>query len=219
MTIFPRFIQIPALLLIMFIFCSPAVAAADAGKILKKIQKQYRDTKTVQLTFTEIARFSLTGVENETHSTLIMEGRDKFRYESDGQVLVNNGSTMWKFDKINDQVLIDHAKKTEEDIVLNNLLYHMEDYYFGQILEENKVDGDKIFVIRLTPKPSEQSFFTSIKLWVTDKTWEIGRMIYTDYNDNETEFVIEDLKFNPPLTSSVFDFTPPDGTQVVDLRF
>jgi outer membrane lipoprotein-sorting protein len=115
-------------------------------------------------------------------------------------------------------VLVDYAKKDEQEVLLNNFLYEIKDHYFAQIVEETKEKGAKIYVLRLTPKPAEQSIFTSIKVWIKDKSWEIERLVYTDYNDNETEYQIDRIDFNPDLAESTFTFSPPEGIQVIDLR-
>ena len=193
--------------------------AANVEKIVKKVQKKYRSTKTIRIQFKEISTFQLTGTTTEVSATLQMEGKEKFRLESEDQVLVNNGNTMWRFNKLDSQVLVDHAKQDQQDAMLNSLLYKISDHYFSELITEKKEEGVKRYVIKLTPKPDEQSFFTAIKIEVRDKSWEIDQLVYTDYNGNETNYVIEKIDFNPSFNDSVFSFSPPEGIQVVDLRY
>ncbi|MFQ5584541.1 MAG: outer membrane lipoprotein carrier protein LolA [Calditrichia bacterium] len=205
---------------IIWLACiTSSVNGANVGKIIKNIQKKYQETRTIRIHFKETARFQLTGTATEVDGILQMEGKEKFRLESEDQLLVNNGKTLWRFNKLDNQVLIDYAKKDEQDAMLNNLLFEINEHYFGQLVEELKEGKIKIYVLKLTPKPDEQSFFTAIKIWVRDKTWEINKLLYTDYNGNETEYLIENIEFNPDFTKSIFTFTPPQGTQVIDLRF
>lgn len=193
--------------------------AANVEKIIKKVQKKYRSTKTIRIEFKEMATFQLTGMTTEVSATLQMEGKEKFRLESEDQVLVNNGTTMWRFNKLDSQVLVDDAKKDQQDAMLNSLLYEINDHYFSELIEEKKENGVKKYSIKLTPKPSEQSYFTSIKILVRDKSWEIEQLTYTDYNGNETEYAIEKIDFNPGFNDAVFSFVPPEGIQVIDLRY
>lgn len=206
-------------LLLAFMFTSPPTRAADADEIIKNIQKKYKSAKTVRIQFKETALYKLTNTMTEVSGTLQMEGEAKFRLDSEDQVIVNDGKNVWRYNKLNNQVLIDYAKKTEQDVMLSNFLYEIKDHYFGQIIEEKKEGGVKKYAIKLTPRPNEQSFFTSVKIWVQDKTWEIEEVVYTDYNGNETTYIIEKIEFNPNFTTAVFSFTPPEGIQVVDLRF
>lgn len=206
-------------LLLAFMFSVPPARAADADEIIKNIQKKYKSAKTVRIQFKETALYKLTNTMTEVSGTLQMEGEEKFRLDSEDQVIVNDGKNVWRYNKLNNQVLIDYAKKTEQDVMLSNFLYEIKDHYFGQIIEEKKEGGVRKYAIKLTPKPNEQSFFTSVKIWVADKTWEIDEVVYTDYNGNETTYIIEKIEFNPNFTTAVFSFTPPEGIQVVDLRF
>ncbi len=195
------------------------LAAANVNKILKGMQKKYRSAQKISINFKEVNKFNLTGTQSEVSGTLLMEGKKRFRLETEDQVLVNDGKTLWRYNKIDNQVLIDYAKSEQQDVLLNDLLYNLKDHYYGELIQEYKDKKPKRFLIKLVPKPSEQSFIKTIKFWVEDKSWEIERVIYTDYNDNETEFLIEKIDFNPHISDKTFTFVPPDGTQVVDLRF
>ena len=79
------------------------------------------------------------------------------------------------------------------------------------------VDGKHATVIQLTPKSKDlKDLFTRIDLWILDgdsnptqeKIWKgaKGDYILATYSD---------LKINPPLPDSAFEFTPPPDTQVV----
>ncbi len=205
--------------LILCLLLPALLSAANVNKILKEMQKTYRSAQKISIDFKEVARFELTGTQSEVSGTLLMEGKTRFRLETEDQVLVNDGKTLWRYNKIDNQVLIDYAKTEQQDVLLNDLLYNLQEHYYGELIQEYKDKKPKRYLIKLVPKPSEQSFIKSIKFWVKDKSWEIERVIYTDYNNNETELQIEKIDFNPPISDNTFTFVPPDGTQVVDLRF
>lgn len=202
----------------MSVFLPGLLYGTEADKIIERVQKKIRATKTIRIQFKEIARYQLTGTVSEVDAVLQMEGKDKFRLESEDQVLVNDGNTFWRYNKLDNQVLVDYAKKEEQEVFLNSFLYQIKEHYYGQVVEEIKEGGKKKHVLKLTPNPSEQSMFTAIKVWVVEGTWEIERIIYTDYNNNETEYRIAKIEFNPVLANTTFSFSPPEGVQVVDLR-
>lgn len=216
MTLSKNILRLGSLVLLAALFLP--MQAAKIDNIIKNMQKKYRSAKTLRIEFVEKSRFSLTGTENQIDGQLQMEGKERFRLESEDQVLVNDGETFWRFNKLDNQVLIDYAKKDDQEVMLNDFLYNLKDRYYSQILGEEKVSGKKIYNLKLTPKEDQQSYFTSIKMWVEDKTWAIQRIVYIDYNDNETEYIIEKMDFNPVLQQSTFKFTPPEGIDVVDLR-
>jgi chaperone LolA len=207
-------------LIYLFIFVFMASALADTGveKIIKNVQKKYKNVKTIYVNFKQINTFKLTGIENEISGSLWLAQDNKFRLETEDQTIVSDGETSWRYNKMDNQVLIDYAKKGEQQIFLNNFLFKIADLYYSQIVSEEKDGKDKIYVIKLTPKNADNSFFNYIKVWIVDKSWDLKRVTYVDYNDNESEYQIEKLDLNPSVNKDIFVFTAPEGADVVDLR-
>ena len=208
-------------LIIVFLISSVQMYlfATDTEKIIKEVQEKYQKSKSLEIQFKEINRFKLTNTTSEIFGTFVIKGKDKYRLNSETQIIVTDGETFWRYNKIENQVLIDNAKKENQEVLLNNFLYDLQKNYFSQIVDEYKDDGTKIFVLKLTPKPSNESFFTSIKFWVENKSWKIRRVIYTDYNENETEYEIEKIYFDKQFPDSFFTFNPIEGSEVVDVRY
>ncbi|MEJ2637619.1 MAG: outer-membrane lipoprotein carrier protein LolA, partial [Calditrichia bacterium] len=163
-------------------------------------------------------RFKLTGLENEIFGTLWMSQDNKFRLETEDQIIVSNGEVYWRYNKLDNQVLIDYAKKSQQDVFLNNFLFHIADLYYSQVLSEEKEDNQKVYELKLTPRNPDESFFSYIKVWIVDKSWDLKRVTYVDYNDNESEYKIEKLVIDPKLPPDIFQFKIPQGIDVVDLR-
>ncbi|HQU70977.1 MAG TPA: outer membrane lipoprotein carrier protein LolA [Calditrichia bacterium] len=204
-------------LLCLMLFLNPA-DAGNADKVIKSIQNTYRNAKNLELEFRQVNRFKFTGTENSVSGRLMLSGEDRFRFDADDQVLVSNGEILWRFNKIENQVLIDRFREEEKEDFFNSFLYNVQDHYYGDILAEEKSEGKKIYEIKLTPKPEQQSPFAAIRIWVTDKTWEIRKVIYVRFNGDETEYAIEKLNFDPRFDEADFSFTPPADTRVIDLR-
>lgn len=211
-----KFISLTFVLLIMLCISS---LASDTEKIINEIQKKYQKSSSLEIQFKEINRFKLMNTTSEVFGTFVMKGRDKYRLNSETQIIVTDGTTFWRYNKIENQVLIDYAKKENQEVLLNNFLYDLQKNYSSQLIEEYKEKDKKIYVLKLTPKPSTESFFTSIKIWVENKSWKITRVIYTDYNENETEYEIEKIFFDKDFPDYFFNYIPPEGSEVVDVRY
>jgi chaperone LolA len=194
-------------------------AESNVEKIIIQVQKKYRDIKVVYVDFKQVNRFKLTGIQNEVFGTLWIAQDNKFRFETEDQVMVSDGDKFWRYNKLENQVIIDYAKKSQNDVFLNNFLFNISDHYFSQIVSEEKVDKQKIYEIRLTPKNPDESYFKYIKVWLVDKSWDLKKVVYVDFNDNEVEYDIEEMKFNPEISPETFTFNTPEGADVVDLRF
>jgi outer membrane lipoprotein carrier protein len=194
-------------------------AESNVEKIIKQVQKKYREINVVYVDFKQVNRFKLTGIQNEVFGTLWISQDNKFRFETEDQVMVSNGDKFWRYNKLENQVIIDYAKKSQNDVFLNNFLFNISDHYLSQIVNEETVNKQKIYEIRLTPKNPDDSYFKYIKVWLVDKSWDLKKVVYVDFNENEVEYDIEKIDFNPKVSQNIFDFQTPEGVEVVDLRF
>jgi outer membrane lipoprotein carrier protein len=194
-------------------------AESNVEKIIKQVQKKYREINVVYVDFKQVNRFKLTGIQNEVFGTLWISQDNKFRFETEDQVMVSNGDKFWRYNKLENQVIIDYAKKSQNDVFLNNFLFNISDHYLSQIVNEESVNKQKIYEIRLTPKNPDDSYFKYIKVWLVDKSWDLKKVVYIDFNENEVEYDIEKIDFNPKVSQNIFDFQTPEGVEVVDLRF
>jgi outer membrane lipoprotein-sorting protein len=207
--------------IILSIIVAYAIVHAESNveKIIKQVQKKYRDINVVYVDFKQVNRFKLTGIQNEVFGTLWISQDNKFRFETEDQVMVSNGDKFWRYNKLENQVIIDYAKKSQNDVFLNNFLFNISDHYLSQIVNEETVNKQKIYEIRLTPKNQDDSYFKYIKVWLVDKSWDLKKVVYVDFNENEVEYDIEKIDFNPKVSQNIFDFQTPEGVEAVDLRF
>lgn len=193
--------------------------AEDVSRIIDKVQNKYKKVDAIHLDFKQVNRFKLTGLTNEIYGTLWMTDDDKFKLDTEDQTMISNGETYWRVNKLENQVLIDHAKKSDQDVFMQDFLFDIDAKYYSQILSEQKIDGKTVYEIRLTPKVPESSFFTFIKIWITDGSWDVRKVVYVDYDENESEYVIEKFNINPDISENQFQFEVPNGLEVIDLRF
>ncbi len=195
------------------------IYAADVGKIIKNVQNKYHKISLLYVDFKQINRFQLTNLQNEVFGSIWVAQDNKFRLETEDQTMVSDGEKFWRYNKLENQVLIDYAKKSQQDVFLNNFFFKISDYYDSQIIREDKSGKTKIFEIRLTPKTPEESFFKYVKVWIVDGSWELQKVVYVDFNDNEVEYQIEKMDLDKSPSENLFKFQTPEGAEVVDLRF
>lgn len=191
----------------------------DVNKIIKDVQKKYQNIQLVHADFKQVNRFKLTDLKSEINGTIWISQNDQFRLETEDQTMVSDGKNFWRYNKLENQVLIDYAKKSQQDVFLNNFLFKIDEVYYSQIAGEMKIDNKKVYEIKLTPKKPDESFFNYVKVWLYDKSWELEKVLYVDFNENEVEYLIEKMELNPAVTGNVFNFEIPEGMETVDLRF
>ena len=205
--------------ILLILFTQAGFGKTDVNKVINKLQKKFKKVDAIKIDFKQINTFKLTGVENEIFGTLWLTKDNKFRFETEDQTIVTNGETYWRYNKLEEQVLIDYAKKSSDDVFLTDFIFRVEDEYTAQLIQESDSKSGKVVEIKLTPKNVEESFFSYIKIWVLEKNEDISKIQYVDYNDNETTYEIEKLDSKPELGETIFNFKIPDGIEAVDLRF
>ncbi len=203
---------------ILIIF-TMGMSKENVDKLIQNVQKKYKSVQLLYADFKQVSRFKLADIENEIFGSIWISQDNKFRLETEDQVMVSNGKTFWRYNKLENQVLIDYAQKSQQDVFLNNFLFKIGDYYDPQIINETRIGKKKVFEIKLTPKNPEEDFFNYIKVWLDDNTWLLEKVLYVDFNENEVEYQIEKIELNPQAPKNLFEFEVPEGAELVDLRF
>jgi len=205
------------------IFCSVlffagSLIGADVNKIIKNVQKKYDKMDYLTATFKQIETFKLTGSQTEAVGKIFIADGEKYRFESEDQIIVTDGKSIWTYNAISKQLLIDNVREDSGALLPRDLLFKYPKKYFATLLSENKVDKNTVFVIRLDPKENVYGYIKSIKLWVTEKDWVVNKIETTDMNGNTSLFEITDQDNKTKISAQKFIFQADEDTEVVDMR-
>ncbi|MCB0281402.1 MAG: outer membrane lipoprotein carrier protein LolA [Calditrichae bacterium] len=192
--------------------------AQDVEDIIEEVQDKYDEIEDLTATFKQIEAFKLTGTVSETTGKIFIKGGVKYRFESDDQVITTDGQTVWTYNAINKQLIIDNVRKNSGALLPRDMLFKYPKEYFSTLVKTEDMDGNKVYVIKLDPRSNVHGYVKSMKIWVSDDEWLINKIETTDLNDNTSTFEISDLKIDKGLSDSLFSFQPGEGDQVVDMR-
>jgi outer membrane lipoprotein carrier protein len=207
-----------ALIMFLIISVSPFIKAQDVEDIIEDVQQKYDEIEDLSATFKRIETFKLTGTKSETIGKVFIKGGIKYRFESEDQVVVTDGTTVWTYNSITKQLIIDRVRKNSGALLPRDMLYKYPNEYYSTLLKQEKIDGKTIYVIKLDPKESVHGFIKSMKIWVEDDEWLIHSIETTDLNNNISIFEISNLQLDNNLKDDFFSFIPQEGMQIVDMR-
>jgi outer membrane lipoprotein carrier protein len=190
----------------------PALSAVTDG-----MQKRYASMENAAARFTQEVRFGFSKIRQEFKGTLKMKKPNMFRIESEHQVLVTDGSTVWAYSPVNKQVVVDHYKENRNTISPDRFLVSIPENYYATVLGTEQAGKARLVTLKLVPK-DDASFIRSVKLTVEEGAWTVKRISVEDINETTTTYTIEELTFNSTVDDKTFVFTPPPGTDIVDLR-
>ncbi|MBE0644539.1 MAG: outer membrane lipoprotein carrier protein LolA [Bacteroidetes bacterium] len=192
------------------------VWAIDARKIIENVQERYDDMTDATLTFSQSVRFKVSKAEQSVKGTLLFKKPNKYFIETEDRTVVTDGKTSWSWSPRNHQVVIDNYKEETHALSPEQLLLSYPKDYFSTLVGEEKLAGQSVYVLKLTPK-EDNAFATAMKIWVS-KDWLIRKVEITDINGAVTTYIIEKISVDQDLPDAKFTYQVPEKAEVIDLR-
>jgi len=206
------------LIFILFLSFTPNIIAQDIEDIIEEVQEAYDEMKDMSAVFKRVESFKLTGTISETVGKIFIKDGEKYRFESDDQTIVTNGETVWTYNAINKQVIVDRVRKNSGAMLPRDMLFKYPKEYYSTLLKKEKLGDLDIFVLKLDPRENTHGYIKSMKIWVEDDEWLIHRIETTDLNDNTSTFEISGIVIDQNLKDTFFMLSPNEDMNVVDMR-
>lgn len=188
--------------LIVFTF---AAFAQNGDDLLRTVQNKYKSIQDLTADVKMSGNSSFSGKISYKHDNM-------FRVELPNATIISNGSTMWNFNKKDNKVIINEVDET------NPSAFSMDtflDEYPGRTnaaIEKN--NGKNVLI--LTPKKNEQLNFNRVAITLTNEN--LVEKISLEKPSGTTTITLSNYKVNQNLDDAKFNFIPPKGSSVVDLR-
>lgn len=217
------------LILLILSILSPAffiqsTLAADLTPqaIAQKIQKTYAATKTLRADFTQSTSSRMSNRERLGAGTMVLAKPGLMRWDYSApnqQVFVCDGKTISMYFSKEKQMMVTPAKDYLESDVTYSFFTGTGDIERDFIVagpeEEDLVDTKAAYQLKLTPKKNHPQI-DFINLWVDRKTFLMDRLKVTDKFGTVTDLVFSKVTTNKEAPASLFLFTPPKGTEIID---
>ncbi|MEO5360813.1 MAG: outer-membrane lipoprotein carrier protein LolA [Nitrospirota bacterium] len=190
------------------------VSGAEAsGPIFTKIKSAYDSFKDISGKFLQVSNIKELNKEMSYEGTFRIKppSRMSWRYEGeDEQEVYINDDELLVYKKKHNQAMrskIEEAAIAQTPLALLRGLKNIENNY--DITEKNNI-------MRLTPKNTGQNVKYFDVYPSKDAAFPIKKIVFYDKNDNTIELTLLGVKTNIGLSSEIFQFTPPDGTTIID---
>ena len=199
------------ILMFFFLFTLSAFAADEAHELLARVVAKYNAASGITMKFTE------QGDGESNRGTIALRGKDKFRLELEDRVIVCNGKSIWVYTPSKKRVTIDVYKSGKNSLSPEFFIAKVPANATASIIG---TDGT-VRRLALSPPESDADAWGMIKKVVVDvdkETAVIHRVEITDMNAAVRVVTVQSSKLDSHVPDSAFEFTPPEGTSVVDLR-
>ena len=200
-------IKIIIVCLFSVLFVNKSFAQDKAQDVLDKLQKKFSSINdlTANLSQSVNRNLNLKGM-------VYYKKENNLRFEFKNILLISDGVTYWSYNQKDNKVVIsDYESEGNKILSIRQIIYE-----YPEDCEMTTYELNNQTVLELIPK--DDTFqFKSIKLFL-NKDYLINEAIIDDPAAGEVEINISDYKLNNNLSEALFIFTPPEGSEIIDLR-
>jgi outer membrane lipoprotein carrier protein len=194
--------------------------------VLERFERFDRDLRTLSASFRQTVHSEDTGQAQAVSGTLAYGKKDRLRIEHrspEAQTLVCDGARVWVWRQANGQVIRAKLEEWKRSQPLAQGLLDFGNY--AELLKRYDVtlstvsapagDGQRSLVLALKPRASSAGgdFLLTLRLSTRD-FFPYDSELRVGSVSARTTF--SDVRFNPDMPQTQFQFTPPAGADVLD---
>ncbi len=202
---------------------APAPTAANgrptAQQVVANVQAFYDQTHDFESDFTQVSRSRLSGTEQRQsgHVRFLKPGRMRFDYAApQGNLVVSDGSTLWLYEAAAHQAVQTNLQQSQLPSALSFLTGtgRLANDFTFRLLDERAAAYPGGYVLELRPITANPSF-ERIVFYVEGQHFQVARTVVIDAQGNTNRFDFVSPRINVHPAQNVFQWTPPQGTQIV----
>lgn len=195
------------LIFLFLLFIPFAFSQQKADEVLKSLQNKFDSINDLQANISQ----TTDGKQNLT-GKLFYKKENMFRLELKNHLIISNGKTSWNYSNKENKVIISEVNDESEGMFsINKLVYEYPSDCDVSLAEE---EGSAVLV--LIPNNLKLSF-NYLKLFINPDNL-ISKVILSEGAGSLSQVNISDYILNKNIPDSKFNFTPPEGCKVIDLR-
>lgn len=195
--------------LITIVVLVVSVSAQDKSKdFLEMVQKKYNSINDLSAEFKQ-----LLNEKNNLIGKLYYARGNKLRLELKNSTVISDGTVLWNYNKKQKKVVINNASSSEPSYF--SVDKFLNDYPSKSTVSLEKEDDRNVLV--LVPQKDSNLNFKKAKIWVKQDSL-IERVSIENLSGGIVNLQFSNYKLNQNLPDSMFTFSPPEGTNVIDLR-
>jgi len=188
-------------------FINTSISQDDAEALLKNIQDKYSSINDLSADFVQAVnqKVNLKG-------KVFYKKEDHLRFELDNALIISDGKSSWNYNKKQNKVIItDYDNEGGKILSIRHIIYD-----YPKDCELRTFESEGRTGLELIPKKDNFGFH-SIKLTIDDNNL-ITKVLVDDPATGTIQLNLSNYQLNKNLPDSFFQFSPPEGSQVLDLR-
>ena len=191
----------------IFFAINYSIAQTVAEEMLTNIQNKFLSINDLSAQLTQ----SINGKVN-LKGKVFYKKENHVRFEFNNALIISEGETSWNYnEKQNKVVITDYESEGGKILSIRQLIFDYPENCELKVFETGGKNN-----LELIPKDDTFSF-NSIKIY-TDSDNLITKILVDDPATGNIQIDLTNIELNKNLPDSYFQFSPPEGSQVIDLR-
>lgn len=204
------------LLSILLIAGSLFSQQSSASDVLEKIRSRYQQMNDAAATFTQTVKLRYSKNGQPMSGTVKIKKGNKYRIETQQQIIATDGVTVWMYTPKTKQVLIDRFRANRQPFSPDKFLLGLP----SDFTSESVVYKDSQYALKLVPKAGNviYSSIASLTVWTTEEQWLVHTVEIIEKNGTSKTITLSDIQFNKGISDAAFRFTVTGDMHVVDMK-
>lgn len=202
-------LKISSVFALLLLIATSAVQAQD--KVFPKLRANFDNEKVF------VADFEHTYYDSYTKESLTSNGKiwvssEKYRLDSENQLLIVDGVTSRVYDEVRNRVIISDYSEEDDDFAPSRMLNGVDSTY---TITEEKLSGGRTKIIMKTD--DDFALYLTVEIIVDSKANPISITAY-DFSENEIVTNFENGSFLLK-NEELFKLRYPQDAEIVDTRY
>lgn len=195
------------------VFVQAQYSSEKAQNQLQSLAQTLKSAQNIRIQFTLSQTADKASASKPNQGTLWISG-NKFRLMLDGQIIVNDGKTLFTYLPEANEIQINDANSSHNELNPLTLLTSYQQNYRSKYIREE----DNRMIIDLLPLNENRFYKIRIEI-LTSNNYPSKISLY-ERNGTTLTYQIDRFELNKDVNSSIFLFNPADykNAEVVDLR-
>lgn len=196
-------------LILLVLFLTVSIFAQTPQELVSQVQKKFDSIKDLS---SNIITFS-DGVK-KLEGKFYYKKPDMFRIDNKEMSIVNDGKTVWNYNKKFKRVVINYTSDNPSIFSLKKIINDYPSKCKIENVTPDKSRGNNL--IKLVPLQNKLNFKSAVLRITKEKL--VDRLDIITVNGNKIIFEFKNIKINQKLSKKLFSLKPKKGIKIIDLR-
>lgn len=187
-----------------------AAAQSDPNAVAQRLQQRYAALESLEATFHQ-------QIDGQRLEGTLKVRTPAFRLDLENQTLTTDGTTLWSYSPLDRQVVIQNYNPNDIGFSVGQLFTNYLEVFRATGATQATMEGVEHDVLTLVPRRQGMSV-QDVTLYVRSSDAIPTRIRVHNTSGQTLAFDLTRVQRNPGFPPATFQFAPPDGIEIVDLR-